>query len=70
MPPSYGGIDAGPSQTVSTAPDLELPTLLIVAGENLAAHIQAANGSLSALRSRLQLQANPRPEWIWRADHA
>lgn len=70
LPPSYGGIDTGPSQTVSTAPDLELPTLLIVAGENLATHIQAANGSLSALRSRLQLQTNPRPEWIWRADHA
>ena len=69
LPPSYGGSDSGRRKAASPAQNLELPPLLIVAGESLAANIQAANGSLSALRSRLQVQAQPRPEWIWRADH-
>lgn len=71
LPPSYGGQDNGPAHKASTyEPRVELPPLLVVGGESLAANIMAANGSLSALRQRLSGAAHPRPEWIWRADHA
>ncbi|ORE88597.1 hypothetical protein ATO7_01940 [Oceanococcus atlanticus] len=71
LPPSYGGQDHGPAnKAVSQEPRAELPPLLIVAGESLAANIMAADGSLAALRQRLSAAANPRPEWVWRADHA
>lgn len=71
-PPSYGGVDFGQNtgSTRTQADSSLLPPLLIAAGESLAATIMGADGSLSALRRQLEPRANPRPEWIWRADNA
>lgn len=71
LPPSYGGSDLGSPRTQAVAPaPFELPPLLIAAGDTLAAAIMDADGSLSGLQRRLAAQANLRPEWVWRADHA
>jgi hypothetical protein len=70
LPPSYGGSDLGrPGAGAETPPPFELPPLLIVAGESLAATIMHAEGSLSGLQQRLGAQAELRPEWIWRSAH-
>ncbi|MES0873812.1 gluconate 2-dehydrogenase subunit 3 family protein [Sinimarinibacterium thermocellulolyticum] len=62
LPPPYGGGDA-PRGSGAAAP------LVIPAGESLTAAILDAQGSLAALRRRLDVAARVRPEWIWRAHH-
>lgn len=70
LPPSYGGSDNASASTRNLSlPLLELPPLLIVAGESLAAAIMNADGSLAGLRRQLAGQATIRPEWQWRATH-
>lgn len=74
LPPSYGGPTSErrrlAARSLPALPSLPLPPLLLVAGESLVANIQAADGSLAALRQRLQPPAGLRPEWQWRAPRA
>jgi hypothetical protein len=72
LPPSYGGSDLGrpDAKAADATAAVALPPLLIVAGESLAAAIMNADGSLAGLQRRLGVQADLRPEWSWRADHA